>query len=48
LVIDTSPRPHANGKKLAEAMHAEYLPLPYADAASLSNIVQTQQTKNAA
>jgi magnesium chelatase subunit D len=40
LVIDTSPRPHANAARLAEAMAGTYLPLPHADAQALSNLVQ--------
>ena len=40
LVIDTAPRPSANSRSLAAAMAARYLPLPYADAASLSRSVK--------
>ena len=39
LLVDTSPRPHAYAKQLAEAMGARYLPLPSADAARLSGAV---------
>lgn len=39
LLVDTSPRPHAYAKRLAEAMGARYLPLPAADAARLSGAV---------
>ncbi|MFP4647850.1 MAG: magnesium chelatase subunit D [Halorhodospira sp.] len=40
LVVDTSPRPRPMGQELAEAMGAEYLPLPRADASSISSAVQ--------
>ncbi len=40
MVIDTSPRPHVNAERLAEAMYATYLPLPHADAQTLSRAVQ--------
>lgn len=46
LVIDTSPRSHENAKKIATEMNALYLPLPYADASALSNIVQTNLQAN--
>lgn len=36
LVIDMSPVPAAQSERLAAAMNAKYLPLPYADAASVS------------
>ena len=36
LLVDTSPRPASAARKLAEAMAARYLPLPYASAAALS------------
>ncbi len=36
LVVDTSARPDARTQRLAAAMAARYLPLPYADAAALS------------
>ncbi len=36
LLVDTSPRPAPAARKLAEAMAARYLPLPYANAAALS------------
>jgi magnesium chelatase subunit D len=41
LFIDTSPRPNALAKDLARMMNAQYIPLPFADARMLSNIVQT-------
>jgi magnesium chelatase subunit D len=40
VVIDTSPRPQALVANLAEEMRARYVALPYADAASLSRVVQ--------
>ncbi len=39
LLVDTSPRPAPAARKLAEAMAARYLPLPYANAAALSAAV---------
>jgi magnesium chelatase subunit D len=41
LVVDISPQPHAAAKLLAAEMGARYLPLPYADANTLSRTVQT-------
>lgn len=40
LLVDTSPRPAARARQLAEALGGTYLPLPYADATTLSGIVQ--------
>ncbi len=40
LVVDTSPRPQAQARALAEAMGARYLPLPYAGAEILSRAVR--------
>ncbi|SDH25636.1 magnesium chelatase subunit D [Roseospirillum parvum] len=40
LVLDTAPRPDPRARQLAEAMDATYLPLPQADAASISQAVQ--------
>lgn len=40
LVIDTSPRPQQQGRDLAVEMGARYLPLPHADATSLSHAVR--------
>ncbi|MBK1716644.1 magnesium chelatase subunit D [Thiocystis violacea] len=40
LVIDTSPRPQPQGRDLATEMGAVYLPLPHADANSLSQAVR--------
>ena len=41
LFVDTSPRPNPLARELAARMHANYLPLPYADARSLSSAVKT-------
>ena len=41
LVVDTSPRPNPFAQRLAEGMHARYLPLPYSDAAALSRAVRS-------
>ena len=43
LLIDTSPRPHAPNERLAAQMGARYVPLPYADAASLSRTIQANR-----
>ena len=40
LLIDTSPRPQPQGRELAKEMGAVYLPLPHADANSLSQAVR--------
>jgi magnesium chelatase subunit D len=40
LVVDTSPRPHPFARKIAETMGGRYLPLPYANAHSLSAAVR--------
>jgi magnesium chelatase subunit D len=40
LVIDTSPRPQQQGRDLAKEMGAIYLPLPHADANSLTQAVR--------
>lgn len=40
LVIDTSPRPQPQGRELAKEMAAVYLPLPHADANSLTQAVR--------
>ncbi|AFL73816.1 magnesium chelatase subunit D [Thiocystis violascens] len=40
LVIDTSPRPQQQGRDLAKEMGAVYLPLPHADANSLTQAVR--------
>lgn len=41
LLVDTSPRPQAKAQRLAEAMGARYVPLPFADAASMSRAVRS-------
>ncbi len=43
LLVDTSARPHAPNERLAMQMGARYLPLPYADAASLSRTIQANR-----
>jgi magnesium chelatase subunit D len=40
LFVDTSPRPNPQARDLALQMHAHYLPLPFADARSLSAAVK--------
>jgi magnesium chelatase subunit D len=40
LVVDVSPRPHPSAEKLAQAMGGAYLPLPRADAQTLSSAVR--------
>ena len=40
LLVDTSPHPAEPARRLAEAMGAHYLPLPYAGAAELSQAIQ--------
>lgn len=40
LLVDTSPHPAEPARRLAEAMGAHYLPLPYAGAAQLSQAIQ--------
>ena len=40
LLVDTSRRPRPRAKALADAMHAIYVPLPYADAKTISDTVQ--------
>jgi len=42
LVIDTSPRARPDARELAEAMAARYLPLPQADAETLSRAVRQE------
>jgi magnesium chelatase subunit D len=39
VLVDTSPRPGVSGEAFAREMGARYLPLPYADATSLSKAV---------
>ena len=40
LLVDTAPRPSDKARRLASAMGAAYLPLPYADAHALSQAVR--------
>lgn len=40
LFIDTSPQPHPLAREIAATMRAEYLPLPHAQAATLSSAVR--------
>ncbi len=42
LLVDTSPRPQPRAQQLAERLGAQYLPLPHADASTLSNAVRQQ------
>ncbi len=44
LVLDTAPRPGPEARRLAEAMGALYIPLPYANAASVSAAVRAATT----
>jgi magnesium chelatase subunit D len=39
LLVDTSPRPHDLARDLARGMSANYVPLPFADARSLSRLI---------
>jgi magnesium chelatase subunit D len=47
LFIDTSPRGEPSAKSLALHMGAQYIPLPFANAQSLSNIVMTATQRQA-
>lgn len=40
LLVDTSPRPQPQAQRLAQAMGARYVPLPFADATALSRAVK--------
>ena len=40
LLVDTSPRPNPFARRLAAEMRARYVPLPYADATALSQVVR--------
>jgi magnesium chelatase subunit D len=40
LMVDTSPSPHPAARRLADGMGAQYLPLPRADAVTLSKAVR--------
>jgi magnesium chelatase subunit D len=44
LLVDTSPRPNPFARRLADEMHARYVPLPYADASALSRTVRSVAT----
>ena len=39
VLVDTSPRPGISGETFASEMGARYLPLPHADATTLSKAV---------
>ena len=41
LLVDTSPRPNPFAQRLADEMRARYVPLPYADASTLSRAVRS-------
>jgi magnesium chelatase subunit D len=41
IVVDTSPRPQTRVRTLAAELGGRYVPLPYADAAALSQAVRT-------
>ena len=41
VLVDTSPRPGISGEAIAKEMGARYLPLPHADAVTLSKAVLT-------
>jgi len=41
LFIDTSPHPNVLARELAQTMRAQYVPLPFADARALSDIVRS-------
>jgi magnesium chelatase subunit D len=40
ILIDTAARPQESARRLAEAMGARYLPLPYADATAMSRAIR--------
>lgn len=42
LLVDTAPRPRPTGREIADAMGGVYLPLPYADAGTLSAAVRAE------
>ena len=46
LFVDTSPRPNPAALDVATAMRAHYLPLPHADAGSLSRAVRNASARN--
>ncbi|NEU11064.1 magnesium chelatase subunit D [Methylobacterium sp. BTF04] len=41
ILIDTAPRPQDPARRLADAMGARYLPLPYADAGAMSAAIRS-------
>ncbi|KQO74438.1 magnesium chelatase subunit D [Methylobacterium sp. Leaf88] len=41
ILIDTAARPQETARRLAEAMGARYVPLPYADAAAMSTAIRS-------
>jgi magnesium chelatase subunit D len=43
LFVDTSPRPQGSAREIARKMNAQYLPLPFANARSLSEAVKAQR-----
>jgi magnesium chelatase subunit D len=45
LLVDTSPRPQLQARRIAEAMRARYLPLPMADSQRLQRAAQSLITK---
>jgi magnesium chelatase subunit D len=45
LLVDTSPRPQLEARRIAEAMRARYLPLPMADSQRLQRAAQSLITK---
>ncbi len=47
LMVDTSPKPQPQAQALAEAMHAQYLPLPYAGSAAISSAVKATMDAHA-
>ena len=48
LLLDTSAQPQPGAQRLAEAMGAAYLPLPYADSAAMSQAVRLASAPTAA
>ncbi len=48
LLIDTSPKPGPAASRIADAMNAKYLALPYADASVLSGAVKSAQWRSPA
>jgi magnesium chelatase subunit D len=43
LFVDTSPRPNPAARDLAQMMNARYVPLPFADARALSEIIRANE-----